>query len=80
MEQIAISTFKATCLAILQRVSKTRKPVLVTRFGKPVAEVVPPAQSRRLAHWIGSMAGSARIAGDIVSPAAPESDWQALNP
>ena len=37
MEEIQISKFKATCLAVLDRVGKTRKPVLVTRFGKPVA-------------------------------------------
>lgn len=36
METIAISAFKATCLAVLERVRKTRKPILVTRFGEPV--------------------------------------------
>jgi hypothetical protein len=33
MEEIAISKFKATCLAVLEKVRKTGKPVLVTRFG-----------------------------------------------
>ena len=33
VEEIAISKFKATCLAVLEKVRKTRKPVLVTRFG-----------------------------------------------
>jgi len=42
MEEIVISKFKATCLAAMERVRKTRKPILVTRFGKPVAQVVPP--------------------------------------
>jgi prevent-host-death family protein len=42
MEEIAISKFKATCLSVLDRVSKTKKPILVTKFGKPVAQVVPP--------------------------------------
>ena len=41
MDSIAISKFKAECLAILDRVNKTREPVLITRFGKPIAEVVP---------------------------------------
>ncbi len=35
MEEIAISKFKATCLAVLERVRKTGQPVLVTRFGQP---------------------------------------------
>ncbi len=47
MEEIAISKFKATCLAVLERVRKTGKPVLVTRFGEPVAELVPPHASRK---------------------------------
>jgi prevent-host-death family protein len=78
MEEIAISKFKATCLAVLEGVRKTKKPVLVTRFGKPVAEVVPPSQPARSANWIGALAGTGRIVGDIVSPATDESDWTVL--
>jgi prevent-host-death family protein len=76
MEEIAISKFKATCLAVMERVRKTRKPVRVTRFGKPVAEIVPPSPpaGRRL----GSMAGTAHIVGDIVAPATDPSDWDVL--
>ena len=77
MEQIAISSFKATCLAILERVRKTRKPVLVTRFGKPVAEIVPPTEAPRKPHWMGSLSATAKITGDIVSPVSAESDWDA---
>ena len=47
MEEIAISEFKATCLAVLENVRKTGKAVLVTRFGEPMAEVVPPHASRK---------------------------------
>jgi len=78
MEQIAISRFKATCLAVLERVRRTRKPVLVTRFGVPVAEVVPPSAAARPKRWLGALAGTGRIHGDIVGPAADESDWEAL--
>jgi prevent-host-death family protein len=78
MEEIAVSKFKATCLAVLERVRKTHMPVRVTRFGKPLAEIVPPGAPPRPAHWLGSMAGTGRIVGDVVSPAADESDWQVL--
>jgi len=78
MEEIAISKFKATCLAVLEKVRKTGKPVLVTRFGQPIAEVVPPAAPKRPADWIGSFADSAKIVGDIVSPASDEEDWEVL--
>jgi len=79
MEEIAISKFKATCLALLERVRKTRRPIRVTRFGEPVAEVVTPAPSPRKKRWLGSMTGTIRIEGDIVAPASDEKDWEVLN-
>jgi prevent-host-death family protein len=78
VEEIAISKFKATCLAVLERVRKTRKPIRITRFGVPVAEVVPPTSKPKKKHWMGSMAGTGRIVGDIVSPANEEEDWEVL--
>lgn len=79
MEEIAISKFKATCLATLERVRKTRRPVRVTRFGQPVAEVIPPAPKPKKNAWIGSMAGTIRIKGDLVAPASDAKDWEVLN-
>jgi prevent-host-death family protein len=77
MESLAISEFKATCLAVLERVRRTKKPVLITRFGKPVAEVIPPSPASQPKSWIGSLVGTAHIKGDIVSPIGSESDWEA---
>jgi len=77
MESMAISEFKATCLGVLERVRRTRKPVLITRFGEPVAEVVPPSAPPRPKSWLGSMAGTGKILGDIVSPISKKSDWEA---
>jgi len=79
MEQISISKFKATCLAVLERVRLTREPILVTRRGLPVAEIKPPPETERAESWLGAMAGTIEIVGDIVtSPAEPESAWEAL--
>ena len=77
METITISKFKATCLAVLERVRQTREPVLVTKRGVPIAEIKPPAEVAA-GSWLGSMAGSAEIVGDIVAPAEPEYAWDAL--
>jgi prevent-host-death family protein len=77
-QTIAISEFKATCLAVLERVKKTGRPVIVTRRGEPIAQVIPPAPSERTPAWIGSMAGKARILGDIVAPATDEDEWEVL--
>jgi len=78
VEEIAISKFKATCLGVLESVRRTRKPVLVTRFGEPVAQVIPPPPPKPSKRRLGAMAGTGRILGDIVAPAADEADWEAL--
>lgn len=77
MQEIAVSKFKATCLAVLEKVRKTGKPILVTRFGEPLAEVIPP-QAAKPKHWVGSLAGTGKITGDIVAPASDEDEWEAL--
>jgi prevent-host-death family protein len=78
VEAIAISEFKAKFLALLEQVRKTRKPIRVTRFGQPVADVVPSAPSSQEVDWLGSMADTMEITSDIVSPVIEETDWEAL--
>jgi prevent-host-death family protein len=78
MDEISISEFKAKCLAILERVRKTRKPVRITRFGKPVAEVVAPSPTKNQSSWVGSMTGEMKILDDIVSPVIDVNDIEAF--
>jgi len=78
MENIPVSKFKATCLAVLQRVKRTGRPVVITRFGQPVAEVVPPQRRVSRLEWLGSMAGRIEFSGDIVGPAVEPDAWAAL--
>src|SRR6516165_6575075 len=68
MEEIAVSKFKATCLAVIEQVRKTRKPVRITRFGKPLAEVVPPSTPDHPQTWLGALAGSGTIMGTSSRP------------
>ena len=77
-ETISISKFKATCLAVLERVRRTGIPVVVTKRGKPIAEVFPPSPRAREKGWLGSMRGSVRYIADIVSPASDPEEWEAL--
>ncbi len=80
LQQISISNFKATCLAVLDHVKRTGQPILVTRRGEPIAQVTPPPPEGRPQSWLGCMSGKAKIVGDVISPAAEESDWEALLP
>ncbi len=75
---LAISKFKATCLAVLEDVRRTGRPVTVTRFGKPVARVVPPTSTRPKKRVLGAYAGQAEILGDIIGPVLPPEAWEVL--
>ncbi|HWX53202.1 MAG TPA: type II toxin-antitoxin system Phd/YefM family antitoxin [Verrucomicrobiae bacterium] len=78
MQEISISEFKAKCLALLQQVSKTKRPIRVTRFGKPIAEIVPPSPPKDRKNWLGCMKGRGEIVGDIISPVIDLDDIEAM--
>lgn len=78
MDTIPISKFKATCLAALDRVRKTGRPLRVTRFGKPIADVVPAAAEPPDRNWLGCMAGTLEERGDIVGPTSKLAKWDAI--
>jgi prevent-host-death family protein len=78
-EVISISQFKATCLAVLDKVKRTGKPVLVTRRGVPIAMIDPPPPPEMEESWLGAFKSTGKIIGDIVSPASDEGEWGVLN-
>jgi prevent-host-death family protein len=78
MQEVAISEFKAKCLSLLEEVSKTKSPLRVTRRGKAIADVVPTSPEGEERSWIGSMSGSIKIVGDIVSPVIDTATIEAL--
>jgi len=80
VDVIPISKFKATCLAVLEEVRTSGRPVLVTRHGEPVAEIVPPARPTGPESWLGAARGTGRVVGDLVSPVAAADEWDALRP
>jgi prevent-host-death family protein len=57
------ATFKAECLAVLDRVAATGEVVVLTKRGRPVAEVVP-VKARRPR----SLKGGVKTHGDLVGP------------
>ena len=76
MQEIPISEFKAKCLSLLDKVSKSKKPIRILRRGKPLADIVPVTPSRKR-RKLGTMAGTAKILGDIVSPIIDLNDIEA---
>jgi hypothetical protein len=47
----------------------------VTRFGKPLADVVPPRDVRAPPDWMGAMRGRARLGDDLIAPVEPSDAW-----
>jgi len=50
-------------------------------YGIPSGQVVgrvPTLLAPRPEDWLGSLAGTGRIAGDIIRPASDEGDWEVL--
>ena len=77
-EVITISKFKATCLALLDKVKRTGQPILVTKRGEPIALISPPPEPVKPPSWIGSFQDKGKIVGDVLSPVLHESEWEVL--
>jgi len=65
MKTLAITDFKAHALQVLGQVAKTRESVVVTKRGKPLAEVVPFSASKPEP---GKLSEALVFEKDIVSP------------
>jgi prevent-host-death family protein len=75
MKKIGAGEFKAKCLKIMDDVSATREPVIITKNGRPVAKLVPAHSESP--DFMGCLAGIIQIQGDIESPVISPDDWEA---
>jgi prevent-host-death family protein len=70
---VPAAQFKAHCLSLLERVRQSRRPIVVTKHGRPVAKVVPlRSESPSI---LGFSKGTAKILGDLVAPTGER--WEA---
>jgi prevent-host-death family protein len=73
MKTIPVSEFKAKCIALLKQVQKTKKPLVVTLRGKPLARVEPIVQPKKRVR-LGALKGWMEIKGDTIH-STMEKDW-----
>ena len=73
MKTILVSEFKAKCIGLLKQVQKTKKPLVVTLRGKPLARVEPIVQPKKRVR-LGALKGWMEIKGDIIH-STMEKDW-----
>ena len=65
---IGASEFKAKCLSLLDEVAQTGRPLIITKRGKVVAQLVP-APLDVAGFPQESLFGTVKILGDLVEPA-----------
>lgn len=74
MRTIPAGEFKTKCLKLMDNVQRTRKPITITKRGKPVARLVPVEEEK--GEWFGRLKGQMRIVGDIESPIDLPEAWE----
>ncbi len=75
MQTIQASEFKAKCLALMDKVASSGQPLVITKNGKPVAEIRPYSGKRAESPF--GLHPNLIITGDIIAPVA-ENDWEVL--
>ena len=73
---IQASEFKAKCLALMDQVARTGEAIVITKYGKPVAELRPHA-APRAPSLIGLYRGKVHMTGDILTP-VEQATWAVL--
>jgi prevent-host-death family protein len=66
IKHVPAAEFKINCLRLMDEVALQRRPIIITRRGKPVAKLVPVEE--KPIGLVDCMAGTAKICGDIVGP------------
>ena len=80
-KRMAASEFKAKCLGVMSEIASTGKPILVTKRGEPLVEVIPPRNLRRKDDFFGRLKGVIEIVGDpddLIRPVFPLEDYDML--
>jgi prevent-host-death family protein len=72
MKTIPAGEFKARCLTLMEDVRSTKRSLVITKRGKPVAKLVPVEE--REDDFIGRLKGVFEVVGDL--DADPPEKWE----
>jgi prevent-host-death family protein len=75
MKTMAISEFKAHALKVLNEVAKSQETIVITKRGKPLAQVAPHRKSE-IKPTLGKLADTFVFEKDIITPLG-EGLWEA---
>lgn len=77
MRTMPAGEFKQTCLRLLDEVGVSGEPIVITKRGKPVAQLTP-VKPERAEDWLGALRERGEIRGDLVAPATDPDEWDVL--
>jgi prevent-host-death family protein len=72
MKEISAAIFKAQCLTLMEDVRSTRRPIVITKRGKPIAKLVPLDEQKD--EFIGRLKGVFEVVGELDSD--PAEAWE----
>lgn len=73
---VTATEFKAKCLSFMDQVGETQEPVLITKHGEVVAQLVAPPPTQKKP-WL-ALRGTGKIRGNIVSSTLNQSDFDCV--
>jgi len=74
---MTVGRFKKSCLKVMDGISSSREPIVITKNGKPIAKLVSP-DAETTDDVFGRLRGVMKIVGDITGPVVPLDDWEVL--
>jgi prevent-host-death family protein len=77
VRSIPAGQFKQTCLRLLDEVGASGEPIVITKRGRPVAQLTP-VKPERSEDWLGAMRERGEIKADLVAPATEPGEWEVL--
>ena len=79
---IAAGEFKAKCLQLMDDVNEKKLTLIITKRGKPVAELKPPTEEVDTFRPLWGRTPNVKILGDIMAPMEwgdPVAKWKKAN-
>jgi prevent-host-death family protein len=79
-KRIPAGQFKQHCLALMDEVARTHRPVVITKRGRPIARLGPVESEQEieqtiLAHLRSGEAGMLVDEGTFLQPSSEIADW-----
>jgi prevent-host-death family protein len=75
--QVSTVDFRRDLFKLLDKVSKTRKEIIITKRGKPIAKIIHiNDQDKSKDPLLGALKGHGKTLSDLTQPVIDTADWE----